>query len=130
MPRNQSSARIFPSISDAMSCGHAKFKRSFKSVMGEAQGVRLNSSLLCCTGHSSRYRPRLGLRRLPCGTLRGAFRKFFHAVEDNLRQLNYLLTQFSVFRNIALNTVAIGLELFVQRLEFSNETINFTYRSF
>ena len=90
--------------------------------MGEAQGVRRNSSPLCCTGHSSRYRPRLGLRRLPCGTLRGAFRKFFHAFEDNLRQLNYLLTQFSVFRNIALNTVAIGLELFVQRLEFSNET--------
>ena len=70
------------------------------------------------------------MRRLPYGTLRGASGKFFHAVEDNLRQLNYLLTQFGVFRNIALNTVAIGLELFVQRLEFSNETINFTYRSF
>jgi hypothetical protein len=66
-------------------------------------------ALLCCTGHNSRYRPRLGLRRLPYGTLRGAFGKFFHAVEDNLRQLNYLLTQFGVFRNIALNTVAIGL---------------------
>jgi hypothetical protein len=43
------------------------------------------------------------------GTLRGAPAKCFHAVENNLRQLHYLLTQFSVFRNIALNTVAIGL---------------------
>jgi hypothetical protein len=43
------------------------------------------------------------------GTLRGASGKFFHAIGDNLRQLHYLLTQFSVFRNVTLNTVAIGL---------------------
>ena len=43
------------------------------------------------------------------GTLRGASGKFFHAVGDNLRQLHYLLAQFSMFRNVALNTVAIGL---------------------
>jgi len=35
--------------------------------------------------------------------------EFFHAVGDNLRQLHYLLTQFSVFRNVALNTIAISL---------------------
>ena len=97
-----------------LSSGRAKFKRPFKSVLGEGQGVRRNSSLLCCTGHSGRPSPARvrALRRSPRyfrGTLRGASGKFFHAVEDNLRQLHYLLTQFSVFRNIALNTVAIGL---------------------
>ena len=43
------------------------------------------------------------------GTLPGASGEFFHAVGDNLRQLHYLLAQFSVFRNVALNAVAIGL---------------------
>jgi len=56
--------------------------------------------------------------------------EFFHAVGDNLSQLHYLLAQFGVFRNVALNPVAIGLQLFVQRPEFSDETINFAHRSF
>jgi hypothetical protein len=33
----------------------------------------------------------------------------FHAVGDNLRQLHYLLAQFGVLRNVALNPIAIGL---------------------
>src|SRR6266480_5139946 len=44
------------------------------------------------------------------GTLRGASGKLFHAIGDNLRQLHYLLAQFSAFRNVALNTVAISLQ--------------------
>jgi hypothetical protein len=41
--------------------------------------------------------------------LSGASGKFSHAVRDNFRQLHYLLAQFGVFRNVALNAVAIGL---------------------
>ena len=62
--------------------------------------------------------------------LSGAAGEFFHAVRNDFRQLHHLLAQFGVFRNVALNAVAIGLQLFVQRPEFNDQTINFTYRSF
>jgi hypothetical protein len=41
--------------------------------------------------------------------LSGASGEFLYAVGDNLRQLHYLLAQFGVFLNVALNTIAIGL---------------------
>ena len=41
--------------------------------------------------------------------LSGASGEFVYAVGDNLRQLHYLLAQFGVFLNVALNTIAIGL---------------------
>ena len=46
-----------------LSSGRAKFKRPFKNVLGEGQGVRRNSSLLCCNGHITGLVN--ALRRLP-----------------------------------------------------------------
>src|SRR5262249_50078532 len=56
-------------------------------------------------------------------------RKFFHAVRDNTRQLQYLLAQFGVFHNVALNAIAIGLQFSPERLKLTEETINFAHRS-
>jgi hypothetical protein len=36
-------------------------------------------------------------------------REFFHTVGDNRSQLHHLLAQFNVFRNVALNAIAVGL---------------------
>ena len=57
-------------------------------------------------------------------------RQFFHTVGDNRSQLHYLLAQFRVFRNVALNAIAIALQLSAERLKLSDETINFVHRCF
>ena len=57
-------------------------------------------------------------------------REFFHAVGDNLRQLHHLLAQFGVFRNVALNAIAIGLQLSPQCLKLTDEIVDFAHRSF
>jgi hypothetical protein len=58
------------------------------------------------------------IRKTPIGSkpppasdyyLSGASGEFLYAVGDNLRQLHYLLAQFGVFLNVALNTIAVGL---------------------
>jgi len=61
--------------------------------------------------------------------LSGAAGEFFHAVRNDFRQLHHLLAQFGVFRNVALNAVAIGLQFSPERLKLTEETINFAHRS-
>ncbi len=39
-------------------------------------------------------------------------RELFHTFGYNPSQLHHLMAQFCVFRDVALNTIAIGLELF------------------
>ena len=73
-------------------------------------------------------------RGLPRRTATTLFRdrasgKFSHAVRDNFRQLHYLLAQFGVFRNVALNAVAIGLQFSPERLKLTEDTVNFAHRS-
>ena len=48
-------------------------------------------------------------------------REFFHTVGDNRSQLHHLLAQFGVFRNVALNAIAIGLQFSPQCLKFTDE---------
>jgi hypothetical protein len=57
-------------------------------------------------------------------------REFFHTVGDNLRQLHHLLAQFSVFRDVALNAIAIGLQSSPQCLKLTDEIVDFAYRGF
>ena len=57
-------------------------------------------------------------------------REFPHTVGDNSSQLHHLLAQFSVFRNVALNAIAISLQFSPQRLKLTDEIIDFAHRSF
>jgi hypothetical protein len=56
-------------------------------------------------------------------------REFFHAVGDNRSELHHLLAQFRVFRNVAFNAIAIGLQLSPQCLKLTDEIVNFAQRS-
>ena len=57
-------------------------------------------------------------------------REIFHAVRNNIGQLHHLLAQFGVFRNVALNSIAIGLEFFPQCLKITDEIVDFARRGF
>jgi hypothetical protein len=56
-------------------------------------------------------------------------RRCRHAVGDN-SQLHHLLAQFGVFRNVALNALAIGLQFSPQWLKLTDEIVDFVHRSF
>jgi hypothetical protein len=51
--------------------------------------------------------------------LSGTAGEFFYAVRNDFRQLHHLLTQFGVFRNVALNAVAIGPQFSPERLKLT-----------
>jgi hypothetical protein len=58
------------------------------------------------------YSERWRIRRVSSRVGTRSCREFFHTFGDNRSQLHHLLAQFCVFRDVALNTIAIGLELF------------------
>ena len=55
-------------------------------------------------------------------------RQLFHAFRDDVGQLHHLLTELRVFRNVALDTAAIGVKLSTQRLEVNDKAVDFARR--
>src|SRR5215469_12644188 len=96
------SGRLMPSVSSAHSASRRSGRKSFL-----AAGVSPRDR--------NPYQP-LSIER------RG--RKLFHAFRDDVGQLHHLLTELGVFRNLALNAIAVGVQLSSQRLQITDQAVH------
>ena len=55
-------------------------------------------------------------------------RELFHAFGDDVGQLHDLLTELRIFRNLALNAIAVGVQLSSQRLQVADQAVDFARR--
>ena len=101
--------------------------RTLPQQLRQLRDIRRNPLRLVFGGQLGRAWPDV----LPevAAPLSGTGGKFFYAVRNDFRQLHHLLTQFGVFRNVALNAVAIGPQFSPERLKLTQETVNFAHRS-